>query len=175
MPEEDGLSVVRAVKQSTDVPIIMVSARDSEFDKVRGLEIGADDYVTKPYSMRELLARIRAVLRRRVIDATPTSSVLRAGPVRMDIDQHVVSVDGVPMSLPLKEFQLLEFMLLNPERVVRRTELLEKVWDLSFDPMSNVVDVHVGHLRQKLGGGDVDHVLKTVRGVGYLLQIGSDE
>jgi two-component system response regulator RegX3 len=168
LPEMSGVEVCRELRARSDVPIIMVSARDSEADKVRGLEIGADDYVTKPYSMRELLARIRAVLRRRVGDAAPTSSVLSAGPVRMDIDQHVVSVDGTPMSLPLKEFQLLELLLRKAGRVLTRNQLIDQVWGPGYVGDTKTLDVHIKRLRARVERDpSAPRHLQTVRGVGY--------
>src|SRR5690606_6415721 len=133
LPEMSGTEVCRQLRTRSQVPIIMVTARDSEIDKVVGLELGADDYVTKPYSPRELVARVRAVLRRRRAEATKaTGSVLSAGPVRMDVDRHVVTVNGEPVQLPLKEFDLLELLLRNAGRVLTRGQLIDRVWGADY-------------------------------------------
>lgn len=169
MPGKSGLEVVREVRsQEKTVPILLLTARDSREDIVRGLDLGADDYLAKPFSFDELLARIRALLRR---GGAERPDRLVYGDIELDRVKHVATRKGERLDLTPKEFQLLEFFLLNTERVVRRTELLEKVWDLTFDPMSNVVDVHVAHLRQKLRGpAEHDPVLHTIRGVGYVFQ-----
>jgi two-component system, OmpR family, response regulator RegX3 len=150
----------------------MLTAKDSEIDKVVGLELGADDYVTKPYSARELVARIRAVLRRRS-DSEPSAGgvVLEAGPVRMDVDRHVVSVDGRPVSLPLKEFDLLEFLLRNAGRVLTRGQLIDRVWGADYVGDTKTLDVHVKRLRAKLEPDPATpKFLLTVRGLGYKLE-----
>ena len=129
LPGMSGMEVCRKLREVSSVPIIMLTAKDSELDKVLGLELGADDYVTKPYSARELIARIRAVLRRRSAETdSATESVLQGGPVRMDIDRHVVTVNGEEISMPLKEFELLEILLRNVGRVTTRGQLIERVW-----------------------------------------------
>lgn len=173
MPGKSGLEVVRELraKQRT-TPVLMLTARDSEQDVVLGLDAGADDYLTKPFGFDELLARVRALLRR---GGAARPDRLIYDDVELDRVKHVALRGGQRLDLTPKEFQLLEFFLLKPERVVRRTELLEKVWDLRFDPMSNVVDVHVGNLRRKLGRPDADVLLHTVRGVGYILRKGGPE
>jgi two-component system response regulator RegX3 len=166
-----GTEVCRQLRQKSHVPIIMVTARDSEIDKVVGLEIGADDYVTKPYSPRELVARIRAVLRRGLEpDLAPTT--LEAGPVRMDVERHVVTVDGEPQRLPLKEFELLELFLRNPGRVLTRGQLIDRVWGSDYVGDTKTLDVHVKRLRAKLES-DPSHptMLVTVRGLGYKLDL----
>jgi len=153
------------------VPIIMVTAKGSEIDTVVGLEVGADDYVTKPYRLRELVARIRAVLRRGTEpDLSPTT--LEAGSVRMDVERHVVTVDGEPQRLPLKEFELLEMFLRNPGRVLTRGQLIDRVWGSDYVGDTKTLDVHVKRLRAKLES-DPSHptMLVTVRGLGYKLDI----
>ena len=170
LPEMSGTEVCRQLRSRSQVPIIMVTARDSEIDKVVGLEIGADDYVTKPYSPRELVARIRAVLRRHSKDtgteaAPPT---LAAGPVRMDIDRHVVTVGGAAVQLPLKEFELLELLLRNAGRVLTRGQLIDRVWGADYVGDTKTLDVHVKRLRAKIERDPSNPVLLvTVRGLGY--------
>lgn len=166
LPGRNGYEVVRALRASgRDTPVLMLTARDAKEDIVRGLEAGADDYLTKPFSFEEFLARVRALLRR---GGARRQDRLVYGDVELDRIRHEARRGGRDLELTPREFQLLEYFLLHPEQVVRRTELLEKVWDLQFDPMTNVVDVHVGHLRRKLGraGGPL---IRTVRGVGYML------
>jgi two-component system response regulator RegX3 len=169
LPEMSGTEVCRQLRQRSSVPIIMVTARDGEIDKVVGLEIGADDYVTKPYSPRELVARIRAVLRRRASDPeNATASSLTAGPVRMDVDRHVVTVAGTPVQLPLKEFELLELLLRNVGRVLTRGQLIDRVWGANYVGDTKTLDVHVKRLRSKIEPqpSAPRHIL-TVRGLGY--------
>ena len=174
MPGKTGLEVVRELRaREKTVPILLLTARDSREDIVQGLDVGADDYLTKPFGFDELLARVRALLRR---GGSERPDRLLYDDVELDRMKHVASRSGERLDLTPKEFQLLEFFLLNKERVVRRTELLEKVWDLSFDPMSNVVDVHVAHLRQKLRGEDErSPLVHTIRGVGYIFQSGEPD
>ncbi len=168
LPNKSGLEIVREVRtKERTVPILLLTARDAGEDIVQGLDAGADDYLTKPFEFDELLARIRALLRR---GGAERPDRLIYGDVEMDRVKHVAHRTGSRLDLTPKEFQLLEFLLLNSERVIRRTELLEKVWDLTFDPMSNVVDVHVGHLRRKLRSDGRPELLHTIRGVGYLFQ-----
>jgi two-component system response regulator RegX3 len=172
LPGLPGTEVCRALRARSNVPIIMLTAKDGEIDKVVGLELGADDYVTKPYSARELVARIRAVLRRRS-DAEPASEelILEAGPVRMDVERHVVSVDGAPVALPLKEFDLLEFLLRNAGRVLTRGQLIDLVWGADYVGDTKTLDVHVKRLRAKLEPDPAaPKYLLTVRGLGYKLE-----
>jgi two-component system response regulator RegX3 len=146
----------------------MLTAKDAEVDKVVGLEIGADDYVTKPFSARELLARIRAVLRRRGEAEEPATAVLESGPVRMDVDRHVVTVNGETASMPLKEFELLEFLLRNSGRVLTRGQLIDRIWGSDYVGDTKTLDVHVKRLRAKVepDPGRPKYLL-TVRGLGY--------
>jgi two-component system response regulator RegX3 len=164
-----GTEVCRQLRQRSHVPIIMVTARDSEIDKVVGLEIGADDYVTKPYSPRELVARIRAVLRRQTTDVVEVAGgTLAAGPVRMDVERHVVTVDGAPVQLPLKEFELLELLLRNAGRVLTRGQLIDRVWGADYVGDTKTLDVHVKRLRSKIEPEpSTPRYLVTVRGLGY--------
>ncbi|MCC3276487.1 MULTISPECIES: response regulator transcription factor [unclassified Arthrobacter] len=168
LPGLSGTEVCRRIRQRSDVPVIMLTARDSEIDKVVGLEIGADDYVTKPYSSRELLARVRAVLRRRGEAADSGGAALEAGPVRMDIDRHVVQVNGAGVQLPLKEFELLELLLRNSGRVLTRGQLIERVWGADYVGDTKTLDVHVKRLRAKIeDDSSAPRHLVTVRGLGY--------
>jgi two-component system, OmpR family, response regulator RegX3 len=173
LPGLPGTEVCRALRSRSNVPIIMLTAKDSEIDKVVGLELGADDYVTKPYSARELVARIRAVLRRRgdAVEASSEDGVLAAGPVRMDVERHVVAVDGTPIALPLKEFDLLEFLLRNAGRVLTRGQLIDRVWGSDYVGDTKTLDVHVKRLRAKIEPDPANPVhLLTVRGLGYKLE-----
>ncbi|MFJ1796671.1 response regulator [Kitasatospora griseola] len=172
LPGLPGTEVCRQLRVRSNVPVIMVTAKDSEIDKVVGLEIGADDYVTKPYSTRELVARIRAVLRRRGEDANgdgaATPGALEAGPVRMDVDRHVVTVDGAKVDLPLKEFDLLEMLLRNAGRVLTRMQLIDRVWGADYVGDTKTLDVHVKRLRAKIEPDPgAPRYLVTVRGLGY--------
>jgi DNA-binding response OmpR family regulator len=169
LPGKSGYEIVRDLRKgSKSVPVLLLTARDSKEDIVRGLDAGADDYLTKPFSFEELLARVRALLRR---GGSAREERLLYADVELDRLKHVARRRGDELDLTPKEYQLLEYFLLRPEEVIRRTELLEKVWDLSFDPMSNVVDVHVGNLRKKLRARG-DALIHTIRGVGYILQAG---
>ena len=172
LPGMSGTDVCKALRSG--VPVIMVTARDSEIDKVVGLELGADDYVTKPYSARELIARIRAVLRRGVeneADLASDNGVLEAGPVRMDVERHVVQVAGNPVTLPLKEFDLLEYLLRNSGRVLTRGQLIDRVWGADYVGDTKTLDVHVKRLRSKIASDPAkpEHLV-TVRGLGYTLE-----
>ncbi|MGW4892587.1 response regulator [Kitasatospora sp. NPDC004240] len=173
LPGLPGTEVCRQLRVRSNVPVIMVTAKDSEIDKVVGLEIGADDYVTKPYSTRELVARIRAVLRRRGEDGGNGTDgggpgALEAGPVRMDVDRHVVTVDGAKVDLPLKEFDLLEMLLRNAGRVLTRMQLIDRVWGADYVGDTKTLDVHVKRLRAKIEPDPgAPRYLVTVRGLGY--------
>ena len=171
LPGLPGTEVCRQIRQTSNVPVIMVSAKDDEVDKVVGLELGADDYVTKPYSPRELVARIRAVLRRRGEPDDLVPPTLEAGPVRMDVDRHVVSVGGEPVAMPLKEFELLELLLRNAGRVLTRGQLIDRVWGSDYVGDTKTLDVHVKRLRAKVEPDPANpKYLLTVRGLGYKLE-----
>jgi two-component system response regulator RegX3 len=172
LPGLSGTEVCRQLRSRSAVPIIMLTAKDSEIDKVVGLELGADDYVTKPYSARELVARIRAVLRRRGENGDAAGEqVLEAGPVRMDVERHVVAVDGEAVALPLKEFDLLELLLRNAGRVLTRMQLIDRVWGSDYVGDTKTLDVHVKRLRAKIEPDPANpQYLLTVRGLGYKLE-----
>lgn len=165
LPEKSGLEIVREVrKEEREIPILLLTALDATEDVVRGLDAGGDDYVTKPFSFDVLLARVRALIRR---GGSTRTEILQYRDVTLNRLQHEATRDGEDLQLTPKEFELLEFFLLHTEEVVRRTALLEKVWGFQFDPGSNVVDVHVSNLRQKLRKRDASPLIHTVRGVGY--------
>ncbi|MGC4961604.1 response regulator [Gordonia sp. DT218] len=170
LPGMSGTEICKSLRARSGVPVIMVTARDSEIDKVVGLELGADDYVTKPYSARELIARIRAVLRRGGDGGEEdlTIGVLEEGPVRMDVERHTVAVDGQSTTLPLKEFDLLEYLLRNAGRVLTRGQLIDRVWGADYVGDTKTLDVHVKRLRSKIepDPGTPKHLV-TVRGLGY--------
>jgi two-component system response regulator RegX3 len=168
LPGLSGTEVCRTLRQRSNVPVIMLTARDAEIDKVVGLELGADDYVTKPFSSRELVARIRAVLRRRGEPEDLTPTALEAGPVRMDVDRHVVTVNGGQVPMPLKEFDLLELLLRNAGRVLTRGQLIDRVWGADYVGDTKTLDVHVKRLRAKIEPDPSNpRFLVTVRGLGY--------
>ena len=171
LPGQSGLEVCKQLRAVSSVPIIMLTAKDTELDKVLGLELGADDYVTKPYSSRELIARIRAVLRRRSggdPEEDESRAPLVAGPVRMDVQRHVVTVDGVEVSMPLKEFELLEILLRNAGRVMTRASLIEQVWGADYVGDTKTLDVHIKRLRSKIEPqASSPRYVVTVRGLGY--------
>jgi len=170
LPGMSGTEVCREIRRTSSVPVIMLTAKDDEFDKVLGLELGADDYVTKPYSSRELLARIKAVLRRGQDsgDSEEDTTTLRAGAVMMDVERHVVEVRGEEVSLPLKEFELLEMLLRNVDRVLTRGQLIDRVWGANYVGDTKTLDVHVKRLRAKVEEDPRNPVhLVTVRGLGY--------
>jgi two-component system response regulator RegX3 len=172
LPGLSGTEVCRQIRAKSSVPIIMLTAKDSEIDKVVGLEIGADDYVTKPYSSRELIARIRAVLRRgETGDATSADGVLSVGPIRLDSDRHVISVNSEQVALPLKEFELLEFLMRNSGRVLTRMQLIDRVWGSDYVGDTKTLDVHIKRLRAKIEKDPANpELIQTVRGMGYKLE-----
>jgi len=168
LPGLPGTEVCRELRARSTVPIIMLTAKDSEIDIVVGLELGADDYVTKPYSTRELLARIRAVLRRRLEVEDFDEAILEGGRVRMDVDRHTVEVDGAPVPMPLKEFELLELLMRNPGRVLTRGQLIDRVWGSDYFGDTKTLDVHIKRIRSKIEQQPSEPVqLVTVRGLGY--------
>jgi two-component system response regulator RegX3 len=170
LPGMSGTDVFRELRARGPVPVIMVTARDAEIDRVVGLELGADDYVTKPYSARELIARIRAVLRRGELPEPP-DDVLTCGPLRMDVQRHLVSVDGDEIALPLKEFDVLEYLMRHSGRVLTRGQLIDRVWGSDYVGDTKTLDVHVKRLRAKIEPDPAaPRYLITVRGLGYKLQ-----
>ena len=172
LPKIDGNQVCKQIRQSSNVPIIMLTAKDSEIDKIVGLEIGADDYITKPYSTRELLARIKAVLRRQVEPPVLVGSVLIAGELRLDSDRHVVSLSGNPLTMPLKEFELLELLMENVNRVLTRGQIIDRVWGSNYFGDTKTLDVHIKRLRSKVEEDPArPKFIQTVRGLGYKLEV----
>ena len=168
LPGLSGLEVCRQIRVKSQVPIIMLTAKDGEIDKVVGLEIGADDYVTKPFSSRELLARVRSVLRRNGEPEELMAATVEAGPVRMDVDRHVVTVRGETVAMPLKEFDLLELLVRNAGRVLTRAQLIDRVWGADYVGDTKTLDVHVKRLRAKVEQDPANPLhLVTVRGLGY--------
>ncbi len=171
LPKEDGIALLRGIrsgKDTADVPVIMVTAKGAEFDKVKALDLGADDYVTKPFGMMELVSRIKAVLRRTGGGDTGEGDILALGEIAMDLKRHQVTVAGGSVTLTLKEYELLKKLLMNSEVVLTRDQLLEDVWGYDFDGETRTVDVHVRTLRQKLG--KAGERIETVRGVGYRIR-----
>jgi len=181
LPGVSGTEVCRTIRLTSDVPVIMLTAKDDEIDKVVGLELGADDYVTKPYSSRELLARVRAVLRRRAAVPVPVGGgsslaadedddLLVAGPIRMDVERHTVRVHDELVSFPLKEFELLELLLRNAGRVLTRGQLIDRIWGSDYVGDTKTLDVHVKRVRAKVEPDPTNPtLLVTVRGLGYKL------
>lgn len=169
IPIISGTEVCRQIRAKSQVPIIMLTAKDTEVDKVVGLELGADDYIVKPYSKAELVARIKAVLRRQGGEATSeVSGVITAGPISIDIDRHLVMINGAATSLPLKEFELLEFLLRNKGRVLTRTQLIDRVWGSDYFGDTKTLDVHIKRLRAKIENDPANPVyIQTIRGLGY--------
>jgi two-component system response regulator RegX3 len=173
IPEVSGVEVCRTIRTTSQVPIIMLTAKDAEIDKVVGLELGADDYVTKPYSSRELIARIKAVLRRGNTEdgSIQDQDLMEVGPVKLNIGKHQVSVNGSPVSLPLKEFELLEFLMRNSGRVLTRSQLIDRVWGGDYYGDTKTLDVHIKRLRAKIEADPANPVLiQTIRGLGYKLE-----
>lgn len=172
LPGLSGTEVCRQIRTKSSVPIIMLTAKDSEIDKVVGLELGADDYVTKPYSSRELIARIRAVLRRGEIqDAGLDETTLEVGPVRMDTDRHIITVNGEVVAIPLKEFELLEYLMRNAGRVLTRIQLIDRVWGSDYVGDTKTLDVHIKRLRAKIEKDPANpEFIQTVRGMGYKME-----
>ena len=169
LPRLSGTEVCRRIRRSSNVPVIMLTAKDSEVDKIVGLEIGADDYVTKPYSYRELVARVHAVLRR-TREEEPAEPVLEAGRGSMDVERHEVRVDGEPIAMPLREFELLELFLRNADRVLTRGQIIDRVWGAGYVGDTKTLDVHVKRIRAKIEREPSDPtLLVTVRGLGYKL------
>ena len=174
IPEVSGTEVCRVIRSTSQVPIIMLTAKDSEIDKVVGLELGADDYVTKPYSSREVLARMKAVMRRNSGDSAglEEGALLTAGSVRMDIDKHQVTVNSVAVTFPLKEFELLEFLMRNSGRVLTRSQLIDRVWGNDYFGDTKTLDVHIKRLRAKIEKDPANpKIIHTIRGLGYKLEI----
>lgn len=172
LPGEDGISLLKQLKASVktrDIPVIMMTAKGTEYDKVKGLDLGADDYVTKPFGMMELVSRVKAVLRRSRKSAVNAEDKIALGHIIMDVKKHEVSSDGKVVTLTLKEFELLKRMMKNPDIVLTRDQLLEDIWGYDFDGETRTVDVHVRTLRQKLG--DAGEQIQTVRGVGYRISV----
>jgi len=173
IPEVSGVEVCRAIRTQSQVPIIMLTAKDAEIDKVVGLELGADDYVTKPYSSRELIARIKAVLRRGQGEdgSNQDQDLLEVGPIRLNIGKHQVFVSGNPVALPLKEFELLEFLMRNAGRVLTRSQLIDRVWGGDYYGDTKTLDVHIKRLRAKVEADPANPILiQTIRGLGYKLE-----
>ena len=173
IPEVSGVDVCRTIRTTSQVPIIMLTAKDAEIDKVVGLELGADDYVTKPYSSREFIARIKAVLRRNSSDAeaADASDIHTAGPIKIDTAKHQVTLNGASITLPLKEFELLEYLVRNAGRVLTRSQLIDRVWGGDYFGDTKTLDVHIKRLRSKIEADPANPVLiQTIRGLGYKLE-----
>ena len=169
LPGLSGTEVCRQLRLKSAVPIIMLTAKDTEVDKVVGLELGADDYVTKPYSSRELIARINAVLRRATSpNLEEELGVITIGPIRIDIERHIMTLNNMPISLPLKEFELLEFLMRNSGRVLTRSQLIDRVWGSDYFGDTKTLDVHIKRLRAKIEKDPANPTyIQTVRGLGY--------
>lgn len=168
LPELNGMEVLRRIRRKTSVPVIMLTARDSVADKVSGLDLGADDYITKPFAIEELLARIRTALRKTTV--TREGELLSAGPLRLDVDRRLVTVNETGVDLTKREFDLLYFLLKNKDLVMTREMLLENVWDYDFDGGTNAVDVYIRYLRSKIDDVFGFKLIHTVRGVGYVIK-----
>lgn len=168
LPEVSGTEVCKYIRSKSNVPVIMLTAKDTEIDKVVGLEIGADDYVTKPFSTRELLARIKAVLRRGGDVEIDGVGAVEGGPIRMDVERHALSINGNPVSMPLKEFELLEFLMRNSGRVLTRGQLMDRVWGSNYVGDGKTLDVHIKRIRSKIEPDPANPIyLTTIRGLGY--------
>ena len=171
IPEVSGTDVCKYIRSKAATPIIMLTAKDSEIDKVVGLELGADDYVTKPYSSRELVARIKAVLRRNG-SVSNDSGALHVGAISMDVDRHLVTINKKPVALPLKEFELLEFLMRNAGRVLTRIQLIDRVWGSDYVGDTKTLDVHIKRLRAKIEDDPANPtIIQTVRGLGYKMEL----
>ena len=170
LPQLSGMEVLRRLRRESDMPVIMLTARDSVIDKVSGLDSGADDYITKPFAIEELLARIRAALRKRGSGERPEEPLLSAGPLTMDVERHTVAVSGTPVELTRREFDLLHHLLENKGRVLSREALLDSVWGFDFVGETNSVDVYIRFLRSKIDEAFGIKLIHTVRGVGYVIR-----
>ncbi len=172
LPEVSGTDVCKYIRSKSSTPIIMLTAKDTEIDKVVGLELGADDYVTKPFSTRELLARIRAVMRRGGNVEIDSIGAIEGGPIRMDVERHTLTVNGESVPMPLKEFELLEFLMRNSGRVLTRGQLMDRVWGSNYVGDGKTLDVHVKRIRSKIEPDPANPVyLSTIRGLGYRFEI----
>ena len=172
LPGLSGTEVCREIRKRSNVPVIMVTAKDSEIDKVVGLELGADDYVTKPFSSRELIARIKAVLRRAGTEIEDASDILELGAGRIDVERHIVSVEGQQIKLPLKEFDLLLMLMRNAGRVLTRGQLIDRIWGSDYVGDTKTLDVHIKRLRAKIEKDPANPIhLMTVRGLGYKFDV----
>ncbi len=172
LPEVSGTEVCKYIRAKSSIPIIMLTAKDTEIDKVVGLELGADDYVTKPFSTRELLARIRAVMRRGGDVELDAIGAVESGPIRMDVERHTLTVNGVSVPMPLKEFELLEFLMRNSGRVLTRGQLMDRVWGSNYVGDGKTLDVHIKRIRSKIEPDPANPVyLSTIRGLGYRFEI----
>ena len=168
LPGMSGIEVCRQLRLKSNVPVIMLTAKDGEVDKVVGLELGADDYVTKPYSARELVARIRAVLRRQGGEESHADGIITSGPVRIDVERHQVTINGEAQTLPLKEFELLEFLVRNSGRVLTRAQLIDRIWGSDYFGDTKTLDVHIKRIRARVEKDPANPVfIQTVRGLGY--------
>ena len=172
LPEVSGTDVCKYIRSKSSTPIIMLTAKDTEIDKVVGLELGADDYVTKPFSTRELLARIRAVMRRGGDVEIDSIGAIESGPIRMDVERHTLTVNGESVPMPLKEFELLEFLMRNSGRVLTRGQLMDRVWGSNYVGDGKTLDVHIKRIRSKIEPDPANPVyLSTIRGLGYRFEI----
>lgn len=170
LPEMPGIEVCKQIRTKSSVPIIMLTAKDSEVDKVVGLELGADDYVTKPFSTPELMARIRAVLRRGTSSESEVAdtTILEIGPIRIDVDRHAISINGEQIQMPLKEFELLDYLMRNAGRVLTRGQLMDRVWGSNYYGDGKTLDVHIKRIRSRIEPDPANPIyLTTVRGLGY--------